>query len=89
VNKTALKEREMMKLDILPDKLAAECEGKHIKYEKLVNVCKQMKSAILYNDLQGGSDMSKHAKTFLMAVQIIWNELEEVKAKLEAYERTC
>ena len=77
-----------MKLDILPDKLTAECEGKHVKYEKLVNACKQLKSDIMCNNMQGGSDMSKHAKTVLMAVQMIWNELEEVKAKLEAYERT-
>ena len=78
-----------MKLDILPDKLTAECEGKHVKYEKLVNACKQLKSDILCNDMQGGSDISKHAKTVLMAVQMIWNELEEVKAKLEeAHERT-
>ena len=38
------------------------------------------------NDMQGGSDMSKHAKTVLMAVQMIWNELEDVKAELETYE---
>lgn len=78
-----------MKLDILPVPLAAECEGKHVNYEKLVNVCKQLRSDIMCNDMQGGSDMSKHAKTVLMAVQMIWNELEDVKAKLEeAYERT-
>lgn len=78
-----------MKLDILPASLAAECEGKHVKYEKLVNVCKQLKSDIMCNDMQGGSDISTHAKTVLMAVQMIWNELEDVKAKLEeVYERT-
>lgn len=78
-----------MKLDILPAQLAAECEGKHVKYEKLVNVCKQLKSDIMCNDMQGGSDIATHAKTILMAVQMIWNELEDVKAKLEeVYERT-
>ena len=78
-----------MKLDILPAPLEAECEGKHVKYEKLVNVCKQLRSDIMCNDMQGGSDMSTHAKTVLMAVQMIWNELEDVKAKLEeAYEKT-
>ena len=78
-----------MKLDILPASLAAECNGKHVKYEKLVKACKDLRSDIMCNDMQGGSDMSKHAKTILMAVQMIWNELEEVKTKLEkAYERT-
>ena len=69
-----------MKLDILLAPLAAECDGKHVKYEKLVNVCKQLRSDIMCNDMQGGSDMSTHAKTVLMAVQMIWNELEDVKA---------
>ena len=78
-----------MKLDILPANLAAACDGKHVKYERLVKACKDLKMDIMNSDLQGVSDMSKHAKTILMAVQMIWNELEDVKAKLEeAYERT-
>lgn len=72
-----------MKLDILPEKLAAECDGKHVKYEKLVKACKDLRSGIMCNDMQGGSDISRHAKTILMAVQMIWNELEEAKEKLE------
>lgn len=78
-----------MKLDVLPKKLAAECEGKHVKYEKLARACSQLKSDIICDAIQGGSDLSKHATTVLIAVQMLWNELEDVKAKLEeAHERT-
>lgn len=78
-----------MKLDILPEKLAKQVEGKHITYEKLKAFCGMFKSDIACNDMQGGSDLGTHAKTALMAIQMLWNELEEVKGKLEeAYERT-
>ena len=78
-----------MKLDILPASLAAECEGKHVKYEKLKKFCETLRSDITCNDMAGGSDIGTHAKTALMAIQMLWNELEEVKSKLEeTYERT-
>lgn len=78
-----------MKLDILPKKLAEQIEGKHVTYEKLKAFCGMFRSDIACNDMQGGSDLGTHAKTALMAIQMLWNELEEVKAKLEeAHERT-
>ena len=78
-----------MKLDILPKELAEQVEGKHVTYEKLKAFCGRFKLDIACNDMQGGSDLGTHAKTALVAIQMLWNELEEVKAKLEeAYERT-
>lgn len=68
-----------MKLDVLPASLAKKVEGKHITYEKLKAFCGMFKSDIACNDMQGGSDLGTHAKTALMAIQMLWNELEEVK----------
>lgn len=77
-----------MKLDILPEKLAKQIEGKHITYEKLDSFCKAFKTDILCNQMNGGQ-LCRNAMTALALVQMLWNELEDVKAKLEeAYERT-
>ncbi len=68
-----------MKLDILPKHLTAQAEGQHIKYDKLKKFCETLRSDIMCNDMAGGSDIGTHAKTALMAIQMLWNELEEVK----------
>lgn len=70
-----------MKLDILPAAISAELDGKHVKYEKLKAFCKTLMSDITCNDMAGGSDLGSHAKSALMAIQMLWNELEEVKAE--------
>ena len=78
-----------MKLDILPASLAKKVEGKHITYEKLKAFCGMFKSDILCNRMNGGGQMCSNAMSALALIQMLWNELEDAKAKLEeAYERT-
>lgn len=68
-----------MKLVILPENLAKQVEGKHITYEKLDNFCKTFKTDILCNQMNGGGQMCRNAMSALALIQMLWNELEEVK----------
>ena len=68
-----------MKLDILPPQLTAQAKGQHVKYEKLKAFCETLRSDIICNDMAGGSDIGTHAKTALIAIQLLWNELDELK----------
>lgn len=78
-----------MKLDVLPASLAKQIEGKRITYEKLDNFCKAFKTDILCNQMNGGGQLCRNAMSALALIQMLWNELEDAKAKLEeAYERT-
>lgn len=78
-----------MKLDILPEKLAKQVEGKHITYEKLDGFCKAFKSDILCNQMHGGGQLCRNAMSALALIQMLWNDLEDAKERLEeAYERT-
>ena len=70
-----------MKLDVLPAAISAELDGKHVTYEKLKAFCRTFMSDITANYMAGGSDIGSHAKSALMAIQMLWNELEEVKAE--------
>lgn len=73
-----------MKINILPDELSKQVDGKRVKYEKLIAFCRTLMSDITCNDMAGGSDLSAHAKTALMAIQLLWNELEEVKQERDS-----
>ena len=75
-----------MKLDVLPEKLAKQVEGKHITYEKLDSFCKTLKTDIMCNQMNGGGQLCSNAMSALALIQILWNELEEVKAKLDNVE---
>ena len=68
-----------MKLDILPANLAKQIEGKHITYEKLDNFCKTFKTDILCNHMNGGGQMCSNAMSALALIQLLWNELEDLK----------
>ena len=58
-----------MKLDILPEKLAKQVEGKHITF----------KTDILCNQMNGGGQMCSNAMSALALIQMLWNELEDLK----------
>lgn len=73
-----------MKINILPDELSKQVDGKCVKYEKLIAFCRTLMSDITCSDMSGGSDLSAHAKTALMAIQLLWNELEEVKQERDS-----
>ena len=78
-----------MKIEILSGSLNSQIRGKHVKEEKLRKLLKSVMSDITVNDMGGGSRLSNEAKSLVMACQMLWNELEDVKAELkEVLERT-
>ena len=70
-----------MKLDVLPANLAKQIEGKHITYEKLDSFCKTFKTDIMCNQMNGGGQLCSNAISALALIQMLWNELEDLKMK--------
>lgn len=68
-----------MKLDVLPANLTKQIEGKHITYEKLANFCKMFKTDIMCNQMNGGGQLCSNAMSALAMIQLLWNELEDLK----------
>jgi len=81
-----------MKIEVLPNDMNAKVRGKCVKEEKLKLILNEAIQKIVVNRLAGGDggDPSMHTIMVLAtACQMLWNELEDVKAKLEeALERT-
>lgn len=81
-----------MKIEVLPNDMNVKIRGKCVKEEKLKLILNEAIQKIGVNRLAGGNgdDPSMHTIMILaMACQMLWNELEDVKAKLEeALERT-
>lgn len=83
-----LRERRNMKIEVLSDSLNSQIRGKHVKEENLRKFLKSVVSDITIKDNNDSSSLSNETK-LVMACQMLWNELEDVKAKLkEFYERT-
>ena len=81
-----------MKIEVLPNDMNAEVRGKRVKEEKLRTILEEAIQRIVVNRLAGAEagDPSMHTiMTLATACQMLWNELEDVKDKLEeALERT-
>ena len=81
-----------MKIEVLPNDMNANIHGKRLKEEKLKLILNEAIQKIDVNCLasDNGGDPSMHTIMILAAAcQMLWNELEDVKAKLEeALERT-
>ena len=81
-----------MKIEVLPNGMNAEVRGKRVKEEKLKLILNEAIQKIGVNRLASGNsgDPSMHTiMTLATACQMLWNELEDVKDKLEeALERT-
>ena len=81
-----------MKIEVLPNDMNANIHGKRLKEEKLKLILNEAIQKIDVNCLasDNGGDPSMHTiMTLATACQMLWNELEDVKAKLEeALERT-
>ena len=81
-----------MKIEVLPNDMNAEVRGKRVKEEKLRTILEEAIQRIVVNRLAGAEagDPSMHTiMTLATTCQMLWNELEDVKGKLEeALERT-
>ena len=76
-----------MKIEVLSDSLNSQIRGKHVKEENLRKFLKSVVSDITIKDNNDSSSLSNETK-LVMACQMLWNELEDVKSKLkEVYER--
>ena len=81
-----------MKIEVLPNDMNANIRGKRLKEEKLKLILNEAIQKIGVNHLASGNDgdpLMHTIMTLATACQMLWNELEDVKAKLEeALERT-
>ena len=83
-----------MKIEVLPNDMNANIRGKRLKEEKLKLILNEASQKIGVNRLaEAGAEASDPLMHTIMslatACQMLWNELEDVKAKLEeALERT-
>lgn len=75
----------MQKLEVLQPALNAKLVGKQVKFEKVKEFCRGVISDIAVSKLCSGDIDPKDEKlrTAITAIQIIWNEKEELKDKLE------
>ena len=85
-----------MKIEVLPNDMNANIRGKRLKEEKLKLILNEAVQKIGVNRLAGaeagaeaGDPLMHTIMILATACQMLWNELEDVKAKLEeALERT-
>lgn len=75
-----------MKIEVLPERLNAECRGKCPAEEKLRAVLSEAVQKIGVARLASGDDSDPAQRTVMvlaMACQMLWNRLEDVQAELE------
>ena len=83
-----------MKIEVLPNDMNANIRGKRLKEEKLKLILNEAIQKIGVNRLaeagvEAGDPLMHTIMILATACQMLWNELEDVKAKLEeALERT-
>ena len=72
------------KIDVLPANISSKIAGKRIKKDKIEEFCRSVLSAITVSFLADGvgGTNDNHVKTAIMAIQMLWNEKEELKEKL-------
>lgn len=76
----------MTKLEVFQPSLNAKLDGKHVKFEKVEEFCKGVISDITVSHLASGGELDPKddkLRIAITAIQMIWNEKEELKEKLE------
>lgn len=75
-------------IELLPPEMNAKLRGKRVDKEKLEAMCrKALESAVISYIADGsGGTNDGFLKTAIMAIQMVWNEKEEWKAKCERLE---
>ena len=78
----------MKLIELLSPEMNAKLRGKHVNGEKIEAMCrKALDSAVVSFIADGaGGTNDGFLKTAIMAIQMIWNEKEEWKAKCERLE---
>ena len=74
-----------MKIEVLPNDMNAKVCGKHVKEEKLRSILSECIQKIVVNKCVNGSEADpamNNLMTLIMACQMLWNELEDVKEEL-------
>lgn len=75
----------MQKLEVFPPALNANLDGQKVKFEKVEEFCRGVISDTTVSKLCSGDLDLKDKKlmTAVTAIQMLWNEKEELKDKLE------
>lgn len=74
-----------MKIEVLPKHLNDQVCGQHVKEDKLKELLKECVSKIVINKCANGSETDpamNNLMTLVIACQMLWNELEDVKEEL-------
>ena len=77
-----------MKLELLSPEMNAKLRGKRVDGEKLEAMCREALDSAVVSYIADGSGGTNDGflKTAIMAIQMVWNEKEEWKAKCERLE---
>jgi len=74
-----------MKIEVLPNNLNEKTRGQHVKEEKLRSILSESIQKIVVNKCVNGAEADSTMNslmTLIMACQMLWNELEDVKEEL-------